>query len=150
MDVALIWNPARGRADWAVTSGDLAIDPGGLQTAVILSLFTDARAPANYTPAAGSPTGLRGVWSDTYDGFQLGSLLWTLNRTAISNRTAFLNQAKDICLNALQWLVTAGVVATISVTTAMLTPSALGIWVALTEPNGSSQNISFNWAWQGA
>jgi phage gp46-like protein len=149
MDVALVWDSASGRADWAITSGDLQIDPGGLQTAVILSLFTDKRAPANYVPPAGSPPGRHGVWMDTYQGFQIGSLLWTLNRVAISNSTAFLAQAKDICLDALEWLVTAGVVAAVNVTTSLITPTTLGILVGLTEPDGTTQTFDFGWAWQG-
>lgn len=150
MDVALRWDVARARADWGVTSGDLAIDPGGLQTAAILSLFTNKRAPPDWVPPAGSSQARGGVWSDTYDGFQLGSWLWLLNRVDIGNVAAFLNKAKDYCLDALQWLVTSGVVATISVTTSLIAPTILGIQVVITEPGGVPQTMNFSWAWQGA
>jgi phage gp46-like protein len=43
MDIALVWDPAKRRADLALAGGDLAAD-NGLTTSVILSLFCDRRA----------------------------------------------------------------------------------------------------------
>jgi phage gp46-like protein len=149
MDIGLTWNPLLYRGDWTVTAGDLVVDPGGLRTAVLLSLFTDRHAPADYVAPAGSPQDPHGYWGDTYEGFQLGSLLWTLNRSVISGNN-LLNQATDICLDALQWLVAADIVASVSVTCSMISPTVIGIQVVLTQPQSPPQTFNFSWSWQGA
>jgi phage gp46-like protein len=150
MDIAIAWDAANYRGDWTVTSGDLTIDPGGLRTAVLLSLFTDRVAPPDYVAPAGSPQGRRGYWADTYEGFPLGSLLWTLNRRFKSGDNTLLSEATDICLAALQWLIDANIVASVSVTCSWLTSVAIGISVTLTPPQSPPQIFEFGWAWQGA
>lgn len=55
MDIGITWNAATLCGDWAVTSGDLVTDPGGLRSAVLLSLFTDRVASTDYRPPAGTP-----------------------------------------------------------------------------------------------
>lgn len=146
----MVWDTAKFRGDWGVTSGDLQTDPGGLRSAVLLSLFTNKRAPSDWTPTAGSPSGRQGVWSDTYDGFQLGSWLWLLNREFISDSNAVLSRAKDYCLDSLSWLQTSGVVASITVTVGWIASGVMGIVVALTQPQSPPQTFNLSWAWQGA
>src|ERR1700753_4183597 len=103
MDIGVVWDPASYTGDWSVTASDLFLDQGGLQSAVMLSLFTDRRAPAGFTPPVGSPPGLRGWWGDTYTGRQIGSWLWTLDRSIKNGDAALLLAVQDICTVALQW-----------------------------------------------
>jgi phage gp46-like protein len=150
VDIAIIWDAAAFRGDWGVTSGDLVSDPGGLRTAVLLSLFTDRVASPDYVPPAGSPPGRRGWWGDTYEDSPIGSRLWQLNRAVKSGRVDVLNQAKDMCLEALEWLVSEGVVASVTVTTSWMTPNVIGIQVQITAPQSPPQTFNFGWTWQGA
>lgn len=146
-DIALAWNPADGVAEWQVANG-LLVGGSDLETAVIVSLFSDGRLPADQSPPDGS-TDRRGWWADTYREMPLGSLLWTLERRAISNRTALLAEAKSICTDALGWLVSDGVAASVQVTTLWLTPTTLGIAITITAPTGTVSQYRYAWAWQG-
>lgn len=150
MDIAIAWDPARYHGDWMVTAGDLVADPGGLRSAVLLSLFTDRRASDDDVAPAGSSQDRRGWWGDTYEGYPIGSRLWQLNRRFKSGDAGLLTEATDICTEALQWLVDAGIVAGVSVTCAWATATALGIAVTLTAPDATRQTFDFAWSWQGA
>ncbi|WP_303905621.1 phage GP46 family protein [Thiohalomonas denitrificans] len=90
--------------DLALDGPDLATDDG-LRSAVIVSLFTDARAE----PDDDIPDGTddrRGSWHDTYlphDGDSEGSLLWLLSR---EKETAdVLQRARTYAETALAWLI---------------------------------------------
>lgn len=150
MDIAIGWDAAAYRGDWMVTAGDLVADPGGLRSAVLLSLFTDQVASDDYVAPAGSSQDRRGWWGDTYEGYPIGSRLWQLNRRYKSGDTALLAEATDICTEALQWLVDAGIVAAVSVTCSWVTKTAIGIAVTLTAPDATRQTFDFAWSWQGA
>lgn len=119
-----------GSADWKIAqgflddagqlTGDDPLNRGGLQaldpigTAILLCLFTDRRLPGEADPPdeAGSRRGWHG---DTFDvNLQegeraLGSLLWTLERSALSRDTVRL--ARHYASESLQTLVDQGVVA---------------------------------------
>jgi phage gp46-like protein len=144
MDMALTYNPNIGMLDISFANGDIVYAPD-IQTAVILSLFTDARAPNSFIPPDRSQD-RRGSWQDYYDVTPTGSLLWTLRRAIITDDTTLLNLAKTYALQSLQWLKTAGVVDTINVSTSWLNREALAISVTVTEPN-SAQTNNYVWAW---
>lgn len=146
-DIALAWNPATGQAEWSVVDGQL-VGGSDLETAVIVSLFTDRVLPADQSPPDGSGD-RRGWWADTYREMPIGSLLWTLERRAISNRSALLAEAKAYCIDALAWLVSDGVAGTVQVTTLWLNPNTIGIAITITEPTGSTSTFQYAWAWQG-
>jgi phage gp46-like protein len=148
-DIAIVWDTTNFRGDWDVTSGDLALDPGGLRSAVLLSLFTDRVAPPGYTAPAGSPTDRRGYWADSYEDEPIGSLLWTLDRSKKTDDITLLSQARGYCQDALQWLITAGVVSSVSCTASWIGAGALGLNINLTQPSGQAQTFSLNY-WLGA
>ena len=103
-DIALIWNPDLGRADFSITDSDLTSEEG-LRTAALLSLFTDRRA--NDDDELPSESGdLSGWWGDEYAeeaNDLIGSRLWLLNRSKVSERLA--NSVENYCREALQWMV---------------------------------------------
>ena len=154
-DISIVWDAVNNRGDWQVANGDLATG-GDLQSAVLLSLFTDRVLPADLAAPDGSDD-RRGWWGDTYEPSPIGSRLWTLFRAKKADAATTLQDAKDYCLEALKWLLEDQVVATIDVTTLWLTDVQLGIQIVITQPNAGISTLSvkttaagqFSWAWQG-
>lgn len=146
-DISLIFDGANARADWTVVDGQI-VGGSELETAVLVSLFSDKVLPAGETPPDGSDDP-RGWWADTYTGDPIGSLLWTLDRAVKSDAAALLARAKQTCLDALRWLVDDGVAATVTVQTIWLDATAMGVVVTITEPSGAISTFKYSWAWQG-
>lgn len=149
MDIAIKWDPVNFRGDWTVNAGDLNIDPGGLTSAVLLSLFTDREAPADWVPPAGTTWDRRGWWGDTYEAEPIGSWLWLLNRSKIYNSKATLAQAANYAATSLAWLKNAGVVSSVTVEADWLKPGVMAIVPTLVTPNAAKQTFNFPWSWQG-
>jgi phage gp46-like protein len=114
------WQGLEGIGDWALAGADLE-NPMGLkatasiETAIILSLFTDRRAPENWRP---DTQDRRGWWGDAMEpaGLQLdpmGSWLWLLENEVVSARNVAL--AKAYAEAALEWLTRDGVAARVEV-----------------------------------
>ncbi|HET6609011.1 MAG TPA: phage GP46 family protein [Rhodopila sp.] len=140
-DIRIVWNAAQGRGDWSVAIDDLDTSDT-LQTAALLSLFTDKRAPDSLKIYS---TDRRGWWGDTYGDRPLGSLLWTLERAIKSDGVEVLRRAEGYCSDALQWLIDDGVVASISVTASWFSQTNLGVYIAITQPDGTV--TKYTWAW---
>ena len=101
-DIEIVWNLTHGSP--RLVNGDLATD-GGLQTAVIISLFTDARADDDAELPAGERDP-RGWWGDklgSTSGDVTGSKLWLLSREKQEKRVMML--AEQYARESLQWLV---------------------------------------------
>lgn len=100
-----------------VTQGhDLAGD-GSFGTAVLISLFTDARAQADELPPEWQDP--RGWWADALlaenggDALGVGSKLWLLSRE--KQTEAVMARAEDYARQALQWLIDDGHAAAVDV-----------------------------------
>jgi phage gp46-like protein len=154
MDIAINWDAAHFRGDWGLTTGDLQIAASDLESAVLVSLFTDRVASPDFVPPAGSPPDRRGWWADTYriaaGQDAIGSSLWQLNRAVKSNSAVLLAQAQGYCQQALQWLVTQGIVASVNVETSWLTPETMAIGINITKPQSPPQTFNYSWAWGNA
>jgi len=149
-DIALAWQPLDARGDFAVAGGALATG-NDLETAVLISLFSDAVASPDYIGPDGS-TDPRGCWIDTYEtaaagGTVLGSLLWQLFRGVKAGNTNLPLQAQNACAVALQWLIADGIAASIQAAAGWVTPTALGIQVVITRPNGSAVQFRYRALW---
>lgn len=110
-DIALLLNNFVW--DVGLENGDL-IGDGGLETAVVISLFTDKRVTEEQLPSF--QTDRRGWWGDMIpvtEDDQIGSRLWTLGREKILNETLRLHE--DYAEEALQWMIEDGVAQSISV-----------------------------------
>ena len=103
-DIAIAWSADAARGDLALASGDLASDPSGLRTAIVLSLFSDAR---HLEAAPGADP--RGWWGDAAGdaGDATGSLLWLLDRE--TERDEVATRAEGYAREALAWCVADGV-----------------------------------------
>jgi len=122
--------------------GTLAMDGGALaqddslDTAIILSLFSDRRARADDELPDNSGD-RRGWWGDLVppvEGDQIGSRWWLLRRE--KNTLNTLNRAREYALEALQWLVTDGLAAKVEVEAEAVRREVLGVRVMVTLPSG--------------
>jgi phage gp46-like protein len=147
-DISIVWSLALGRADWVVQDGDV-LSGNDLASAVMISLFTDRRAPDDFVPTDGT-NDRRGVWFDGLEETPLGSLLWTLERAKISNGQVLLQRAADFGTQALQWMLDKGVAAQLNVQTYMIAATTLGIRVELIKPDSTAHNFQFSWAWNAS
>lgn len=132
------WNNETGTSDFQVVAetGALAEDEG-LDTVVLLSLFTDAEATAAEIAAAGLDE-QRGWWGDSETlrdagAPRLGSKLWLLARHPLTLATQ--RRAEGYARDALAWLIDQGLAARITVTTTRPRPDMLGLDVQIARPD---------------
>lgn len=148
-DVFILWDNGNARGDWTLAAGDLQTGQD-LETACLVSLFTDRLATPDFAPTDGS-SDRRGWWGDPYNDVALGSNLWQLERAKKTRDTLAL--ARRYAEDALRWLVDDGVAKEIIVNTGWLgTPlgsTFLGIGIAIVKPDGALTRFTFGWAWQG-
>ena len=148
-DIALVWDRANGRADFAMNGTDILTD-NGLRTAAIISLFADAQAdPADVRPD--NSDDLRGWWADlplagvaqTGKADRTGSKLWLLARELQTQETA--RRAEKYATDALAWMVADGVAGSVS---ASANFPRMG-WIDLTvtiDQAGAAQTFNFSWS----
>jgi phage gp46-like protein len=136
VDLELSWGPGGG--DLILESGDLS-DSGGVVTAVLLSLFSDAKVPADDSRPL-LDQDLRGYWAEVA-GDSYGSSLWLLDRAKATAASAAL--AADSATSALQWLKTEGIAASASASASYLSDGTLQLAVSLTR--GTSKKWASLW-----
>lgn len=146
MDIAIAYKTFSG--DLRVDAGDLAKE-GSLYTAVVLSLFLDARAKDDDVIPDGSGD-RRGWWGDAYassTGDSIGSRLWLLTRE--KQLASVLAKAAEYAEEALAWLVTDGAAKNVTVTPSIPQQGVLGLLVQIERPDGSRVQFLFNNLWEG-
>jgi phage gp46-like protein len=145
-DILVQWDNVNTIGDWVLASGDVQTGQD-LETACLVSLFTDKLATPDFVPTDGT-SDLRGWWADPYLDQPLGSNLWQLDRAKKTRDT--LGLARRYASDALQWLVDDGVAKSVTVDTQWLGAAGstmLGIRVVILKPDGSSTRFTFGWAW---
>lgn len=145
-DIALIWDARAASADIALYGGSISIDDG-LRTAVIVSLFTDARArPDDVLPTPGGDR--RGWWGDAYAELlpqdAIGSRLWLLSREKIT--PSVINRARDYAREALDWMIRDGIASAIDVQVEAQ-GSRRAIGVTIDRPTGPARE-KFDLLWE--
>lgn len=144
-DITTVWAPQSSAGDWLLAGA--ALESGNdLQTAVLISLFSDRLATADdiIPDATGNR---RGWWGDLGATIPIGSRLWLLSREKLTQSVA--NRAKTYITEALQWLITDGVAAQINVSTTITAPAMLGAVIQIVRSTGVTVTLNFAWAWQG-
>jgi phage gp46-like protein len=144
-DIRIVWDNVNTRGDWSLADGDLETGQD-LETACLVSLFSDALATPDFIPTDGT-SDRRGWWADLYGSPPLGSNLWQLERAKKTRNT--LGLARRWTLDALQWLIDDGVARDVQCNTSWLVSGHLAIAVAIIKPDGSSTRFMFGWAWTG-
>jgi phage gp46-like protein len=145
-DILIQWDNTYTEGDWVLAVGDLQTGQD-LETACLVSLFTDKLATPDFVPTDGS-TDRRGWWADPYNDQPLGSNLWQLMRAKKTRDT--LGLARTYASDALQWLVADGIAAKVEVDTRWIGPEGttmLGIAIAITKPDGTMTRFVYGWAW---
>lgn len=145
MDICLHFDQEAGLFDLLLSEppADLQGDED-LLTAVIISLFTDARAHDDDPlpdERVGVPGDRRGWWGDCLPDAQgertlesIGSRLWLLWRE--KDLDSVVARARQYAEEALAWLAREGHVSSLSVSVERVQPGHLGIGVVL-QPSGS-------------
>lgn len=130
-----------------LSSFDLARDDG-LETAVIISLFTDRRASAEQIPVELPQDDLRGYWGDISNATpsdQTGSLLWLLARE--KQLPQVLGRAQQYCRDALAWMVEDLVATRVEVSAEFIAQGWMLILVDIFRPTGPPVRYRFNYEW---
>jgi phage gp46-like protein len=157
-DFRTAWAPATypTGGDWLAAPPGLAADHD-LETAVLLSLFTDASAgPDDELPDRTDDR--RGWWGnwEAPEELPIGSRLWLLARAASTEETR--QRAEEYAAEALAWLLdddpTWGrVAARVDVAAEWLEvgpvpPSTLALQIRITRADGAIYDRRYAWAWE--
>jgi phage gp46-like protein len=142
-DVRLIWDNATGTADLVMSGGDLATG-NDLETAVLISLFSDHVFENGDVLPSDKSKDPRGWWADTYNVDAIGSKLWQVFSRVRNQDT--LNFARDTVIKALQWMIDDGVAASVACTPSFFGSGGLGLQIAITEPSGVVTPFTFAWS----
>lgn len=141
-DISTVWNVTRG--DYEILGADLRRG-ADLQTAVILSLFSDRQALVD-DPILDGSGDRRGWWADDPNaGRLIGSRLWLLERAKRTQET--LNRAQAYIVEALQWLVDDLVVFRFDIAVEWAAQHTLEANITAMREDGNSQAMRFLWAW---
>jgi len=145
-DIRTHWIDLGG--DWRLAGPSLAEDDG-LETAIVISLFTDRVADGDAGIAA---TARRGWWGDAYAdeaGDLIGSRLWLLARE--KSTPEVVGRAELYAREALQWLVTDGVARSVEVTGEVLGQARQVLALAVTVTRSSKPVVQFRFEtfWKG-
>ncbi|KIO49591.1 phage GP46 family protein [Nitrosospira sp. NpAV] len=136
-------------ADYAIDALGLTADDG-LETAVILSLFTDRQAESgDIIPDATADR--RGWWADMFADVpadKIGSRLWLLHRE--KQLQSVVIRAREYAQEALDWLVEDGVAKAVNITTAIVRMGVLGIYIEIIRPDSTVAKYRFENFWKAA
>lgn len=143
-DIRIKWDPATGTGDFAMAGAGLELGHD-LESAVLISLFTDQLAdPSDLMPDA-QRADPRGWWADTYEApDQIGSKLWQVFFRQTTPDT--LNWVRDQVAKALQWMIDDGVASAIDVQAQFQGKGGIAFQARITEPTGRIN--AFSYAWQ--
>jgi len=145
MDIAL--QMGRYAGDIVTSDTDLEVDDG-LETSVIISLFTDRRAVVDQIPPEFPRDDLRGWWGDVapmVEGDQTGSLLWLLYREKQTPQV--LARAQQYAEEALQWMIDDKVAQHVTVATSYIEIGWMLIAIDIHRPTGLAVHYRYGYEW---
>lgn len=143
-DISTTWITSTGTGDWTISAGALTSDDD-LASAVLISLFTDRQANADDVIPDGSGD-RRGWWGDQDQDVPIGSRLWLLDRSRLTQDVA--NTAQVHISEALKWLIDDGVAAGIAVAARISGQSQLDTIITITRNDGAKVPLKYSWVWQ--
>ncbi|HDL7807877.1 TPA: phage GP46 family protein [Yersinia enterocolitica] len=141
-DIKTIWEPDKVLGDWQTGGGGLQ-DGNDLETAILISLFTDRLAR---TDDGIDGDDRRGWWGDTNSEYPIGSRLWLLRREKLTTKVAL--KAEDYANEALAWLFDDGVVTAISTNAQIVYPNRLNLIINYQQPEKAQVSVKFSWVWE--
>jgi len=152
-DIRISWDVEYMEGDFYFDdiTQDLETDEG-LETAVIISLFTDRRAKTDDILPDPNSSDLRGWWGDLVSDIesdQIGSRLWLLSREKTESNV--LMRAKEYALESLQWLIEDEVAAKIVVNAerqGTVGNDRLALGVEIHKIDGNKKVFNFELQWE--
>jgi len=115
----------------------------GFETAVVTSLYTDARAPEVQVPEASNRRGWVGNALDISRGLELGGLLWLLSQKRMTDET--LNLARSYSKDSFQWMLTDNVAQNIDIQVTQTDKREIKIAVSITDLNNTIKRYITLW-----
>ena len=146
-DIKSVFVDLEKGVDYALVQLGLAEDDG-LDTAVIISLFTDRLAEASDDIPDGTDD-KRGHWSDSYsdiEGDLIGSRLWLLTRE--KQLPQVMVRAREYCEEALAWMLEDGVAREVTVTVTNPKDGILYAQIEIAKPDGTATRYQFENFWR--
>lgn len=116
----------------------------GLETAVLISLFTDQHVELDEVPFG--ETSQRGWWGDLFPDIErdeIGSKLWTLGRSKTTLPTR--NKIIELAEQSLQWLIEDGVASEVIVNAEIIARDRIDLSVEIIRPNDPNQRFDVVW-----
>lgn len=117
-EIKLNWDDVFFQADLSYINGDLESEMG-FASAIIISLFTDAKAQSDDVLPDINNNDRRGWWGDLVspetEGDRIGSKLWLLERS--KTEPSILFRAKQYVEDSLRWMIEDGLASKIEVET---------------------------------
>lgn len=146
MDLRTFYDSETRTGDLLLASPQLETD-AGLETAILISLFTDRRADSS--DVLPDNTGDRRGWfGDGYaevTGDRIGSHLWLLARE--KQLPVVLQRARDYAREALGWLIEDGVARAVEVAATWLRPGVLVLDVEIRRADAAPVRFRFESFW---
>lgn len=132
-----------GQFGLLLDGNDLKVDDG-LETAVIISLFSDKRLPDGQEPNDGTDDP-RGWWGDIGDpeNVQIGSYLWLLWREKMVPAT--VARAIAYARDALQWMISDGIARSVNVTGERAGLYQISLAPEIIRPTGEALRYAYLW-----
>jgi phage gp46-like protein len=146
-DILTTWDPVALSGDWRLDGVDLAAGHD-LETAAVLSLFTDRLALADDLLPDPGDGDRRGWWADwNASAGSIGSWLWLLSREKQLDEVRL--RAEDYTREALQWMLDDHVADTVAVNAQWVgtAPGRLDIAVEISRDGALLLSRAFSWAW---
>ncbi len=152
-------NELKIKYDRNLFSGDLAFEDNdlvkdqGLETAVIISLFTDRRANNDDILPEINSDDMRGWWGDQTNNIQddqIGSRLWLLDRAKTTEENII--RCKQYVRESLQWMLDDGVAVKMNVNVERQGDPGndrLVFAVELFKRDGNKVSLQFDNKWEG-
>ncbi len=145
-DIKFIWSQDFLEGDLQLNNGDL-LREDGLTTAILISLFTDARADED--DEIDDKNDKRGWWGDLVSPTPIGSKLWQFDRSKTTQTT--ITKFKQAIEDCLQWLIDDDVAEKIDVNvyrSGTIGNDQLKFEVKIYQSNGNQTALKFDDLWK--
>lgn len=119
----------------------------GLETAIIISLLTDARAPSSSVQTPSRRRGWVGNIVNADSGRQLGSRLWTFYQSRLTD--AVLNDIVVAAQESLNWMVEDGLAKSVAASVLRNDVRSVTVNIAITTIEGKEQRYAVLWRQTG-
>lgn len=125
-----------GRFDIVIENGDIA-NEDGFETAIYMSLFTDARAPESKVIKPENRRGWMGNIVSPVEGRELGGLLWLAEQRRLTQDV--LNEIVGYARQSLSWFVEDGIAQNIEVSGKIVPRSGIALIIDITATDGKTE-----------